>query len=95
VRYELVRAEVPADTSRCRYRTTIATHDATYHGHAELGADGAATLAPEGAPPPEDLRAQLAMFAQLLARGAWARAGEGLAAWPDRVQRWRPRKGAG
>lgn len=90
VRYQLERLEA-GSPERCRYALTVATAAASYHGEALLSADGAVELAQLDAATPPELRAQLEIFARLLARAAPSRAADGLPVWPERVQRWRPR----
>lgn len=90
VRYQLERLE-PGSSERCRYALTVATPEQSYGGEALLSADGAVELARLDPATPPELRAQLEIFARLLARAAPARAADGLPVWPERVQRWRPR----
>lgn len=90
VRYQLERLE-PGSAERCRYALTVATPEHSYSGEALLSADGAVALTKLDAAMPAELRAQLEIFARLLARAAPARAADGLPVWPERVQRWRPR----
>lgn len=73
--------------SRADYRAQIFTPTATFTSTATLADDGTFTLPPSGAP--AELDAMLAMQAKLLARGAAKRRDDGLAAWPQRVLRWR------
>lgn len=89
VRYQLERLEA-GSPERCRYAVTVATSAASYHGEAVLSADGAVALSPLDPATPPELRAQLEIFARLLARAAPARIADGLPVWPERVQRWRP-----
>lgn len=69
------------------YRAVIYTPDAEFSSTAELREDGTFEVPPTGAS--EDLQADLAMQARLLARGVAKRREEGLPAWPARVLRWR------
>lgn len=96
-RFLLERSDGAADrpVASARYAASIATPEVTYRAAATLHDDGTVELVDEGPAAPEELRAQLLMFARLTARGAPARRAEGLAQWPARVQRWRPRKDAG
>lgn len=89
VRYQLERLEAGAP-ERCRYALTVATPEHSYRGEAVLLADGAVELVQLDPSTPTELRAQLEIFARLLARAAPARAADGLPVWPERVQRWRP-----
>ncbi|MBK7536698.1 MAG: hypothetical protein IPI49_15290 [Myxococcales bacterium] len=78
--------------SAALYDGEISTPEACFRAEATLHDDGAVELVDVGPAAPAELRAQLLMFARLTARGAPARRAEGLAEWPQRVQRWRPRK---
>ncbi len=69
------------------YRAAIYTPDATFEATAELTDDGTATVTASGAP--AELHDMLCMQAKLLARGAPSRRTDGLAAWPQRLLRWR------
>ncbi|MCX5744459.1 MAG: hypothetical protein NT062_18365 [Proteobacteria bacterium] len=68
------------------YACVIVTPDAEYPVAATLVDDGDVTLVGDA---PEELRATLAMFGKLVARGAAKRREDGLTAWPARVMRWR------
>jgi hypothetical protein len=70
------------------YRATIFTPDAEYATTLELSDDGSVSgRDPAGAP--SDLAHMLARLASLTARGAAKRRADGLAAWPQRILRWR------
>ncbi|MEZ4368076.1 MAG: hypothetical protein R2939_17615 [Kofleriaceae bacterium] len=84
---ERVGAGTPAEAA---YAATIYTPTEAFAYRARLAADGEVTLEPIAAAAPAALEDALRMFARLTARGAPARAADGLGAWPARVLRWRP-----
>ena len=86
-RYLLEREGELDGGARARYRAAIYTPDAEYATTAMVGDDGAAELAPSGAP--EELHARLVTIARLVARDAARRRDAGLPVWPQRILRWR------
>ena len=78
------------------YRAAVITPDARADYDAVLDHGGGVTLTARGAPPASaEHEEMLAMIAKLVARGAAARAADGLPPWPARITRWRgPGRGA-
>lgn len=83
----LLEREGAGDGVGARYRAAIYTPDAEFATTATLGDDGSAELGPTGAP--DELHARLVSLARLVARDAARLRDDGLAAWPQRVLRWR------
>lgn len=73
--------------ARATYQAQIYTPTEVFTSTARLSDDGTLELPPTGAP--GDLDERLATMARLVARDAPKRRDDGLAAWPQRILRWR------
>jgi hypothetical protein len=92
-RFILERRSAPEanDQGPAVYAATVETNQATHHAQVNILEDGSVDVGPAEPALPADLLGRLTTFARLMARAAPTRRADGIAAWPARVTRWRPR----